>query len=288
MNIVRIYKLFPDHKACIDQLEKVRWAGKPACPYCKSDRVSAMKKENRHHCNNCKTSFSVTVATIFHNSKLDLQKWFLAISLILNAKKGLSSRQLARDLEVNKNTAWYMGMRIRKAMIEDSDLLKGIVEVDETYVGGKPRKGNDKNGGPNKRGRGTKKVPVVGMVERNGKVRARPYKKLDSRSLASLIRGNIDPNQTIVMTDEYKGYNRVRRFVPHFRVKHAETYADGIIHTNNIEGFWSLLKRGVVGQYHKVSEKHLWRYVNEFSFRYNHRKDEDLFGLTLSRCVGAA
>lgn len=135
-----------------------------------------MPKQLRHHCNGCRKSFSVTVGTIFHDTRLPLQKWFLAISLILNAKKGISARQLARDLEVNKNTAWSMGMRIRDGMKQDTSLLSGIVEMDETYVGGKPRKkgkkDDDDNFPPNKRGRGTNKQPIVGMVERTGNVKA--------------------------------------------------------------------------------------------------------------------
>lgn len=128
MNIVEIYRKFPKQKDCLNHLEKVRWKGKPACPYCKSIKVSALPKENRYHCNTCNTSFSVTVGTIFHKSKADLQKWFLAISLILRSEKRISSRQLSKEIKVNKNTAWYMLMRIRKAFIEYHDMLKGIVE----------------------------------------------------------------------------------------------------------------------------------------------------------------
>jgi transposase-like protein len=141
MNIVSIYKKFPTEADCISHIERVRWNGKPVCPYCKSTRTSPMPSESRHHCNGCNTTFSVTVDTIFHHTHLPLQKWFLAISLVLNAKKGISARQLGRDLEVNKNTAWFMGMRIRNAMFEQGELLKGIVEMDESYIGGKPRKG---------------------------------------------------------------------------------------------------------------------------------------------------
>ena len=141
MNIVSIYRAFPTEADCISHLERVRWQGKAICPYCKSGRTSPAKAEHRHHCNGCNTSFSVTVDMIFHHTHLDLQKWFLAISLILNARKGPSARQLACDLEVNKNTAWYMGTRIRNAMFEQVELLRGVVEMDERYIGGKPRKG---------------------------------------------------------------------------------------------------------------------------------------------------
>jgi hypothetical protein len=242
----------------------------------------------RHHCNACNTSFSVTVGTIFHDTKLDVQKWFLAISLILDAKKGISARQLGRHLEVNKNTAWYMGMRIRRALIEDGKLLRGIVEMDETYIGGKPRKGSDtRPDGPRKRGRGTNKPAVVGMVERGGSVRAQVSVKLNSARMAVLVRRNIDCKNSVLMTDAYPAYFPMARILPHKSVDHQFAYVNGDIHTNSIEGFWALLKRGIVGQYHKVSRKHLQKYVNEFAFRYNHRKDADMFDRAMERAVGA-
>ena len=192
MNIVKIYEIFPTNDHCITHLEKVRWGDKPKCPYCQSHKVTPMKSKRRHHCNNCNTSFSVTVRTIFHHTHLPLQKWFLALSIILNAKKGIAARQLGRDLQVNKDTAWRMAMKIREAMMEKEqrELLTGLVEMDETYIGGKPRKGT----GPHKRGRGTKKTPVVGMVERKGSIKAEVVKnrKLNHKKLKSLVRRNID------------------------------------------------------------------------------------------------
>lgn len=186
MNIIQVYKQFPTEDACIDHLEKVRWNGVPQCPYCNSTNSSAVKNERRHHCNACNTSYSVTVGTIFHRTHLDLQKWFLAISLILNAKKGLSARQLGRDIEVHRNTAWSMGMRIREAMKADRQLLEGVVEMDECYIGGKPRKGSIQS----KRGRGTEKTPVVGMVERGGRViaKAQRDKVLTAKRLSKWLK----------------------------------------------------------------------------------------------------
>src|SRR6267154_914959 len=134
MNIIQIYKKFPTQADCIKHLELVRWNNEPVCPYCKSQRQTPAPKEQRYHCNNCNMSYSVTVNTIFHKTKVDLQKWFLAISLVLNAKKGISARQLARDIEVTKDTAWYMIMRIRKAFLEQGNMLGGIIEADETYI----------------------------------------------------------------------------------------------------------------------------------------------------------
>lgn len=132
MNIIQVYKQFPTQNDCLTYLEKVRWHNNPQCPYCNSNNYTPLKQECRYHCNTCNTSYSVTVQTIFHKTKVDLQKWFLAVSIILNAKKGISARQLARDIEVNKNTAWYMAMRIRRAMRERQELLEGIVEIDDT------------------------------------------------------------------------------------------------------------------------------------------------------------
>lgn len=269
MNIIQIYKQFPKHSDCIRHLERVRWPDGPRCPYCKSKRVTPLPAELRQHCNGCNTSFSVTVQTIFHNSKLDLQRWFLAIALILNAKKGISARQLARDIEVNKNTAWYMAMRIRKALIDSGELLRGIVEVDETYIGGKPRKG----GPQRKRGRGTSKTPVVGAVERNGNVKAKVMVWLDAKRLTALVRGSIDLINSTVMTDEFKGYNRLKSITIHKTVNHSSgQYVNGNVHTNTIEGFWALLKRGITGQ---------------FAFRYNNRKNVEIFELAIAKAIGA-
>ena len=282
MDIVEIYNRFPKEQDCLKYLEKVRWKGKPACPYCGSTNCTPMSKENRHHCNTCNTSYSVTVRTIFHKTKLPLQKWFLALCLILNVKKGISARQFARDIKVNKDTAWYMGMRIRRAMLDQRDLLLGIVEMDETYIGGKPRKG----GGPNKRGRGTKKKPVVGMAEHGGKIKAKPVKNVKGRTLCSLVRENVDTDRAVLMTDEFTGYSRMSAIIDHRTVDHRTWYVDGNIHTNTIESFWALLKRGIVGQYHKVSVKHLPKYIDEFCYRYNNRFDDDLFDSTLIKAVG--
>lgn len=286
MDIIRIYELFPTEDDCIRHLEDVRWSNKPKCPYCKSDKFTSMPKQKRHHCNNCNTSFSVTVGTIFHHTHLPLQKWFLALCIILNAKKGIAARQLGRDLHVNKDTAWRMDMKIRDAMREreQRDLLTGIVEMDETYIGGKPRPGT----GPHKKGRGTSKTPVVGMAERKGKIKAEVIKnrKLDSKKLTSLVRKNVDTKNATLMTDEYKGYIGIKTIMPHKVVDHTLWYVSGDVHTNTVESFWALLKRGIVGQYHKVSLNYLPKYIDEFSYRWNHRQNENLWATTLSKAVG--
>jgi transposase-like protein len=291
MNIVQVYQRFPSQESCLEYLERVRWKGKPMCPYCKSENSSPLINENRHHCNNCNTSYSVTVGTIFHKTHLDSQKWFLALSLILNAKKGISARQLSRDLDVNKNTAWYMAMRIRRAMSErwHRELLQGIIEMDETYVGGKPRLGNNRRPtGKNKRGRGTEKIPVVGMIERNGKVKAgaRIDKILSAKKLQALVRSNIDLTASTIITDDFRGYLGLSKIVKHQVVDHTKCFTCGDVHTNSVESFWALLKRGITGQYHKISRKYLNKYVDEFCYRYNNRNNKDIFDIAIQRALG--
>jgi len=292
MNILEIFKRFPAQEDCIAYLEKVRWNGVPTCPYCGSDNSTPLPKEQRHHCNNCNTSYSVTVGTIFHRTHLPLQKWFLALCLILNAKKGISARQLARDIEVHRNTAWRISMKIREAMSQSHqrELLTGLVEMDETFIG--PRKPRKRY--PGQRfmdGSGHTKQPVVGMVERDGDVVAKMVGKrhLKSAKLNALIRDNVDTENAVLITDQYKGYCHVQDFMEHRTVNHSVWYVeDDGTHTNTIESFWALLKRGIVGQFHKVSLRHLPRYIDEFTFRFNHRREADLFGLLVARGVGVA
>ena len=292
MNIIQVFERFPTQESCIAHLEAARWHGEPHCPYCGS--LNTHPNQHRHYCYDCKTSFSVTVGTIFHRTHLPLQKWFLAIILMLNAKKGLSALQLSRDIKVNKNTAWRISMQIRKAMTqaEQRGLLTGIVEMDETYVGGKPRKGTKGDGtdGKHKSGRGTKKAPVVGAVERGGRVTAKAVAKdkMKGKHMRAFVRDRVDTAKASLITDEYTAYLGMAKVMPHDVIKHSEWYVDGDIHTNTIEGFWALLKRGMFGQFHSVSKKHLQKYVDEFCYRYNLRKADSsaAFDLTINRGLG--
>jgi transposase-like protein len=288
MNIIQIYKQFPTQQDCINHLESVRWSDTPFCPYCNSKKQTPVKKENRYHCNNCNTSYSVTVGTIFHKTKIDLQKWFVAISLVLNAKKGYSARQLGRDIEVTKDTAWRVFMQIRKSLVEQKELMTGIVEADETYIGGKNknRHNDKKTKGGQGRG-GEDKTPVIGVLQRDGKVVAKKANDVSSKTLHRFINANVEIG-SILNTDEWKGYNGLAKKYKHSVVSHGKgQYVKGNSHTNTLEGFWSLFKRGIVGQYHQISVKHMNKYIDEFCFRYNNRNIESslTFNLVIRKSV---
>lgn len=294
MNIFQITKRFSTKQKAIEFFEQVRWQGKVSCVYCQSDKVCKHKdsRQNRWQCWHCKKSFSVTQGTIFHDTRLPLNKWFMLMALMLNAKKGLSSCQAARDLGMRQPTVWSMMHRIRKAMETDqAQLLRDVVEMDETYIGGKPRKGKDKDDDDkpaSPRGRGRKKTPIVGMVERGGSVKTIVASKyeLKGKDLKKLVRKHIDLEETILVTDEYKGYLGMKNLICHLSVNHQKTFADGDVHTNTIESFWAILKRGMIGQFHKVSKKYLQSYLHEFEYRYNRRNADNR--VTFENLLGRA
>lgn len=292
MNILDLFNSFQTQEQALDHLEKVRWHGRPTCPYCGSESVgrhaSPDRKQQRWQCHTCTRSFSVTVGTIFHGTHIPLKQWFLLIALMLNAKKSASAYQIGRDLGMRRATVWSMMHRVRMAMANDpkqESLLYGIVEADETYVGGKPRKSNRRaDDVPNKRGRGTKKTPVVGVVERGGRVIAQPAKPKDlsAKGLSKFIARFVDPRGTVLITDEFGGYKDVGETMLHETVNHQVEYARGIIHTNTIESFWALVKRAWYGSHHHYSKKYIHLYIAEACYKYNHRKHADSFGATLS------
>jgi transposase-like protein len=295
MNILDLINKFSTQEKCIKHLEKARWGDKVKCVYCSSENINPLPKELRHHCNGCRKSFSVTVGTIFHRTHIELQKWFLVMSLMLNARKGLSSYQIARDLGMRRPTVWSMMHRIRKAMASNQgELLSGIVEMDETYIGGKPRPKNNKDDDdftPPKRGRGTDKECVVGMIERGGKVKTKHHSKkegnrLDFKSLHNILFKNISPESTTLMTDDFKGYKPFRKVMSHLSVNHSKKqWVNGVAHTNTIESFWAIVKRGIKGQFHFVSPKYLPMYLNEFCFRFNNKENEFMFDKLLMNAV---
>ena len=285
MNLIEVMERFPDQESCIDHLEHIRWHTTPSCPLCSSSSIKR-KKENsegrigRWHCKACHASFKVTHGTLFHGTKIPLQKWFVAIALVLNAKKSLSSYQLQRDLDLNQKTAWYMLTRIRAEMAKKTTplVLQGIIEADETYIGGRPRKENKKKDRePAKRGRGTEKTAVIGAVERGGQVVAEVAKGLTGRAILEFIRRVVNVKASELMTDEYHAYNALSSQLKHHVINHQEQYVDGDKHTNTIEGFWSLLKRAWYGQHHHYSVGYTPLYVAERCYVYNHQNHKGLF-----------
>lgn len=277
MNLLEVMKRFPDQETCIKHLEKIRWKDKPKCVHCESENITRKKEKGngrigRWLCNDCKASFKVTSGTLFHGMKIPLQKCFLAISLIVNAKKSLSSHQLGRDLDLNQKTAWFLMTRIRAEMVEDNILLQGIIEADETYIGGKPRKENKKKDRKkSKRGRGTNKDTIIGVVERGGKVVAKLTTELTGRTILDFIKKHVNMPESELMTDQFRGYKEAGKQMKHNVINHQEQYVDGNIHTNTIEGFWSLLKRAWYGQHHHYQTKYTPLYVAETAYKYNYR-----------------
>lgn len=297
MNIIEVFQSFQTQDQAIEYLEKVRWHGEPHCPYCGSLNVgrhaSPDRAMPRWQCRDCSRAFAVTVGTLFHGTHIPLRDWFLVLALMLGAKKSASAYQISRDIGKRRATVWSMMQRIRTAMAADSDqerLLHGIVEADETYVGGKPRKGNKRDDDkPNKRGRGTKKVPVIGAVERGGRVVARVANPgdLSAKGIGKFLSRFVDRAGTILITDEYKGYNRVSETMLHSVICHAKAYADGQIHTNTIEGFWALIKRAWYGSHHHYSRKYMPLYIAETCYKYNRRSSSTVFDDSVKLFVGA-
>jgi len=272
-SLIDLVTTFTDEQSCIDHLTQLRWNGDIVSPFDASSKVYVCKG-NKYKCKNTGKYFNVKTGTMFDNTKIKLQKWFMAIYLITLHKKGISSLQLSRDIKITQKSAWFMLQRIRACFGIDNndDKLTGEVEIDETYVGGKNKNRHESKKVKNSQGRSPKdKTPVVGMVQQEGKLIAKKVIDVKEGTITEIVAKNIDLNAK-VYTDEYRGYNAVRRIYDHQQVKHsAKEYVNGRVHTNTIEGFWSLLKRGIVGIYHFTSEKHLQRYVDEFVFRYNSR-----------------
>jgi len=285
MNLMTIFQRFPDQEACIEHMERVRWNDDPHCPKCGSAHVARKAEAHRvgrWNCHDCHASFNVLSGTIFEKTKVPLQKWFMAVGIMVNAKKSVSSPQLARDLDMNQKSAWYMQQRIRAAMADDrAPMLQGIVEADETYVGGKPRKGNkrDDDGPGAPRGRGTKKVPVVGAVERGGNVAARVTGSVSGKALVRFLQDTVDPLGTLLITDEWKGYNAAKADYQHTVINHSRAYVEGMVHSNTIEGFWSLLKRAWHGTHHHYTRHWMPLFVAEAVWKYNHRQTDNAFGV---------
>jgi transposase-like protein len=280
MNLIKINKKYNTQAKCLSYLEKLRWGKNVTCTKCGSHNTVRIKTQaGRHHCNSCKTTFSVLVDTIFENTRLELPKWFLIIGLMLNAKKGIAAKQLMRDTGVTYKTAWYTAMRVRCGMINTCITLQNIVEMDEAYVGGKPRKKLPVNKPSlidvsNKRGRGTRKTPIVGIVERDGDIVLKVIEKLTSRNLISMLKDNVKTDNALLITDEYRAYKPMDKEVEHLVINHKKEYSRGIVHTNNIEGFWSIVKNSIRGQYIALSKKYLPFYLVQAQYIFNLRNDK--------------
>lgn len=274
MDLNYITKHLNTQRKCVRYLEDKRWSGIPICPYCGCQKSSP--KNLRHTCLDCNNSYSVTVGTVLEGSNLPLMKWFMAISLILSAKKGISSMQLSRDISVNKNTAWLMQMNIRNAMTRgDSDQLGGIIEADETFIGGKTKR---RPGGKRKTHGGPQKhmKPVLGMIQRDGKVITKIIEAPLREFVMPLLKAHITKDSTLVTDGSQAYFPAKKHFVKHMTMSHSTGIMKrGIYHTNTIEGYWSLLKRAIVGQYHKVTDGYLQNYLDELSFKHNHRHSPD-------------
>ncbi len=284
MEILGLVKDFGTQAQCITKLKELKWKGKPVCPYCGSEKSTKRKGSFRHQCHSCNAAYSVLVGTIMESTKLPLPKWFLAMFLIINAKKGISSLQLARDLGVNKNTAWYLQKRIRQAMNEDDQILKGLVEADETYVGGSLTNKHEKlkeERAYNQSGM-MHKIPVLGMIERKGKIIVKVLNKAWGQEIKPILKEKLAQESELI-TDGFGGYKDLgKHFANHVVLNHSKKIRKiGVYHTNTIEGFWSMLKRAIIGQYHKISTDHLQDYLNEMAFKYNYRNKEDAFNTLL-------
>lgn len=295
LTISQFEAMFPDEDACKVYLVAHRWPVEIACPRCGNTKVYALEFKPFHwQCHKCEPQgyrFSVLVGTIFENTNKPLRDWFRVIHMMLTSKKGISALQVHRMMGFGSyKTAWYMCHRVRVGL-QDQDFRKlmGIVEVDETFVGGKRKNKhkNDRNkpSGGGRGAMGSDKIPVAGAVRRKGKVVARVIDNIDGETLTRFVRESVSEKVSLLVTDAWRGYNYLRDEFPHAVINHHRgQYVVGAIHTNTIEGFWSIFKRGMIGTYHKVSRKYLPLYVAEFQFRYNNRKNEDIFGTAIRGC----
>lgn len=285
MNIVEMIQQFNSETKCRAYIEALRWPDGPACPRCQSQKIYRLENRPLLLCASCEHQFSVTVGTIFHDTHLSLEKWFITTFLLCESKKGMSACQIQRTLGVSYKTAWYLCHRIRAAMNEASRArLGGTVEMDETYIGGVNKaRGRDR--------RLENKEVVIGIRQRKGELRFFHAKDVKAGTLAQYIRENISDDVDVIMTDDYRSYPFAmqRAGVSHRKhksINHSgKVHVVGDVHTNTVESAFSLLKRGIMGTWHRVSAKHLPAYLDEMTFRFNNRKNPYLFRDTIIKLI---
>ena len=278
-SLLNVLDHFKNEEVCINYLAQKRWGETPCCPHCGNVGAYVTNRGFKCKAKECHKKFTVTTGTILENTKISLRYWFATIYLASAHKKGISSHQLSRDLNITQKTAWFLLHRVREMFKEDApQMLAGVVEIDETFVGGKNKNRHANKKATNSQGRShSDKTAVVGLLQRNGSVKTFVVENTEASTLQGIMLANVKPEAKIG-TDAYRSYNGLSKTYNHVAIKHTEgNYVTvGEDHTNCIEGFWSLLKRGIVSIYHQVSPKHLHRYCNEFGYRYNSRQVKDV------------
>jgi transposase-like protein len=284
MNLLTLIAQFGDDAKCRQGIEHLRWPEGPRCPRCE-EAATAVANRDTFDCDSCHYQFSATSGTIFHDTHLPLTKWFLCTYLLCESRKGMSANQLSRTLGISYKTAWYLCHRIRAAMKEvNPEKMDGTVEVDETYIGGKQHTYSKAGYGD------SNKQIVIGIRKRGGDLRFFHSQDVKSGTLAKYIQENVSEDVDVIMTDELNAYPTAMKSIAmtakHKTIKHkAKVYVDGDIHTNTVESAFSLLKRGIIGTWHRVSAKHLSAYLDEMTWRFNNRKNPYLFRDTMLKLI---